>query len=1276
MAASSNPRKTYHVFLSFRGSDVRNSFLAHLYAALDRTGIYAYIDSEELRKGEQISPALMKALEDSRVAIVVFSEDYASSPWCLEEVAQIMECKKQNDMIVLPVFYKVEPREVRGGRKSYARAMAKHESKFGKDSEKVKRWKEALFEAGSLSGWALNDEDEAKLIRRIVKEISMQLDRTPLHVAKHPIGIHPQVLELKSMLNLESDDDVLVIGLWGQGGIGKTTLAKALYNNIFRQFEASCFLANIWETSKDSKDLAPLQEKLLSEILLGKGLTVFSVDGGINLMQERLCRKKILIVLDDVNDRKQLNALAGEREWFGKGSRIIITTRDSHLLTAHGVDKVHIYEVKPLKNGEDLKLFNKHAFLRNNGTVIRRALVDRALHYANGLPLALQVLGSFLCGRREHEWESALNKLAKSPDKTINDVLKLSYDGLEDYAKEIFLDIACFFKGLSTEYIMKVLNCCDFDTTIGVQVLVEKSLITAGKETLQMHDLIQLMGMDIVKHECRDDPNRRSRLWLIDDILDVLLGNMRTEAVKAIVLRLPKPEVINIGPDAFTNMRRLRVLIMINVRNSFQGPIYLPNELRWFEWPECPPWIPEFSSGLKKLAGLDLHKSNIQVLRNQFMGFEKLKFINFSKCQLVVDMPDLDCTPNLEELDLHGCKNLEHAHESIAHHSKLQKLNLSGCSKLSHLSDVLESKNLQLLNLDNCSGLQRFPDILDEIKGLRHLYLRGTSIEELPASVEKLVSLEKIDLNGCKKLATLPSSIYRLQNLEVMMLQGCSKLIKFPKKGEDSSDPHTKTGFPKLKGLYLNGCNLYELQEIQKTPEFVKLLASGCNSLSKIPSDMHCGYIDFSSCHELLCSGFTMDNLFNLEHSRPTSLFRVLPGENMPKWLLPNEDGYISFMASKDLYKKLLGLAFCVVFRVKKDSPGTFDFLASVNGERTWKGRSSVAMSIDLDHVWLEYHETDRLWGRDASGPNDSFQFMIRAWGGAIVKKCGFRLICKRLENDLDVPLQDDQLLDSALLYEVSHEDTPTSTKEESSRATEDLQDSETCRKEEGFNTADISIEKYRYSQIFPEYRNFLPGGEMPREFVLVEDGIISFKASRELYNKFLGLALCVVFNVEDGRKETSFDIVPRVNGQRRNVLSGNLDSFDSDHMWIQYLESNMLWGMLEGGVDFGQESCLQFTLGLTLTGGTVKKLGYLIRCEQLEDDLKEVLEDNQLVDPAALWEYSDGSTNSSECHRSTEELEASETNYMGRVEGCSVGLQLLRKQLSKRSKFGVGYVS
>ncbi|XP_048132810.1 disease resistance protein RPP2B-like [Rhodamnia argentea] len=355
-----------------------------------------------------------------------------------------------------------------------------------------------------------------------------------------------------------------------------------------------------------------------------------------------------------------------------------------------------------------------------------------------------------------------------------------------------------------------------------------------------------------------------------------------TEHAEAIFLELPEPEEAYFSPRAFEKMKKLWLLVLVNVDkdNSFPDSIRLPNALMWFQWPNCP-LVPEFSKGPKKLVGLDMRKSKIKV-PEQFKDFKKLKFINYSECESPIHMPDLKCIPDLEELDLHGCKNLEHAHESLADHNNLQLLNLSGCSKLHDFPKMLRSKKLQLLNLNLCSKLESFPEIPDKMEGLRGLYLIKTSIEKLPKSIENLVSLEEMDLRYCTKLRILPSSIYRFQNLERLILEGCSGLVEFPKNGEDPKDPHMKTGFPKLYVLNLRGCNLskvdflesscfpvlralyllgnnfatlptcgqlhnllwldvshtQQLQEIPKMPgQLRRLYAIGCESLSKFPPD-------------------------------------------------------------------------------------------------------------------------------------------------------------------------------------------------------------------------------------------------------------------------------------------------------------------------------------------------------------------------------------------------------------------------------------------------------
>ncbi|XP_039169569.1 disease resistance protein RUN1-like [Eucalyptus grandis] len=418
------------------------------------------------------------------------------------------------------------------------------------------------------------------------------------------------------MLKLESNDGVLMVGLWGKGGIGKTCLAKALYNAMFRKFEGACFLANVQETSKDSGGLATLQEKILNNILLPpKRLEVSNVDEGVYLIQHRLGHKKVLLILDDVDSLQQLDALGGEGDCFGNGSRIIITTRDKQLLTCCRIDEDHVYEVKALDNSQAHKLLSKHAFQTHQ---IRTDLVNGALKYAKGLPLALEVLGSLLCGTTKDVWESTIKKLSKNPDQTINTVLKVSFDGLDENEKEIFLHIACFFRGWAREYTKKVLDNCDLQTIVGFDTLIKRSLISIEFGRLEMHDLIQAMGIDIVNQECRDDPGRRSRLWLYDDVVDVLSRDMGDCAVKAIVLALPESTEMRINPDDFTKLRRLRLLILHNVHSSFPGPIYLPNELRWFEWPGCAHRIPEFSSGPKKLAGLDMSKANVTGVLKQF----------------------------------------------------------------------------------------------------------------------------------------------------------------------------------------------------------------------------------------------------------------------------------------------------------------------------------------------------------------------------------------------------------------------------------------------------------------------------------------------------------------------------------------------------------------------------------------------------------------------------------------------------------------------------------
>nr|XP_023877701.1 TMV resistance protein N-like [Quercus suber] len=651
----------FDVFLNFRGEDTRHNFLHLLYAALVQKGISTFKDDKVLERGKPIPSELYNAIERSRFSVVIFSKNYASSSWCLDELTKIVECRqKMKGHTIFPVFFDVEPTEVRKQEGSFGEAFAKHEEAFKENLEKVKIWRDALKEVANISGWVIPKGQESEYIEPIVEKIFKTLSSIKLNEGL--VGIDSRVLKVYSDLKIGLTD-VRMIGIHGTGGIGKTTIARVVYDSFSNQFEASSFLQDVRETYK-RQGLFYLQKKLLSDIWMERNIRFESEYEGVHLIKHRLCNKKVLLVFDDVDDYYYLRSLVGERSWYGPGSRIIIASRDKHLLMKQRVDE--IYSPAEMSNEEALRLFSLTCFGSKHTPEGYEEMSNHVVSYARGLPLAIKFLGSHLVDRSIPEWKSCLDGLENNIPTELLQVFQISYDGLIEFEKEIFLHMACFFNGEDKTRTVDILQTLELFPKIGLSSLMKRSLLNLSldKNGLWMHPLLQQMGREMVCRECPKWPSRRSRLWLPEDIDAVLTENIGTDAIKCIVLNLPVQKKVQWHPEAFSKIPNLQLLKIHNVQLQHELT-HFPNGLRFVEWSgySLKSLPPNFKP--KELIELTMCHSNIEQLWKGVMQLKNLKFIKLSHSRNLIRTPNFSGAPCLKTIDFEGCTNLVEVHPSV-----------------------------------------------------------------------------------------------------------------------------------------------------------------------------------------------------------------------------------------------------------------------------------------------------------------------------------------------------------------------------------------------------------------------------------------------------------------------------------------------------------------------------------------------------------------------------------------------------------------------------------
>ncbi|KAG6628004.1 hypothetical protein CIPAW_15G169400 [Carya illinoinensis] len=732
----------HDVFLSFKGKDVRHNFISHLNRALRQSGIKTYMDGVDLERGEQISSELFKAIEESQILIVVLSKNYAEFRWCLDELLKILECKKIKKQIVLPIFYKVKPSEVREQKGRFGEAFIKLGKKI-KDAKKslLESWKEALEEVVNLSGleYLAIEDDESEFIQKIIMWVNPKIvKRMPLSVAKHPIGIESRIRDIYQCLRI-----------FGTGGIGKTTITNDIYNQISSQFEGSCFLRNIRETSKQ---------------ILGTKLDINDVDRGIGVIWHRLQSKRILLILDDVDEMVQLENLAGDRAWFGSGNNSKVDLK---------------YEVRTLNKKEPLKDFVD--------------LSKQVTKYAQGLPLALTVLGSDLKGRSIHQWKSALDKYKSIPNQNIQRILQISYDSLEDSEKDMFLDIAFSFKGKPLANVMEIFDSCDFFPAHGIQRLIDKCLITIIPKNfgnVWMHDLLHDMGREIERQKSSKDPSKRNRLWFQEDVREVLeedtnLTTMAFETCSYLTEISDLSSTPNLKELTVKYCRRL-----VKVHDSVGSLEYLSkldcegcSKLRILPRSLNLRDLPEIKCKMECLCHLSLPGTAIEELPLSIENLVGLETLYLQDCKNLMRLPiALIQLQHLWRLGIGGCTNIVKKMKDDG-----QSLDLPNDSTIME-DEISNSRNgsnaLQLSNLQiSCSHsesiffpLCSFFTMFNSSTNLDVLDLSETDIVSLPTSIKEFVTLTDLLLISCHKLeeiAELPPNIRKVNVL------GCKSLERF-----------------------------------------------------------------------------------------------------------------------------------------------------------------------------------------------------------------------------------------------------------------------------------------------------------------------------------------------------------------------------------------------------------------------------------------------------------------------------------------------------------------
>ncbi|KAM7511547.1 hypothetical protein LguiB_010422 [Lonicera macranthoides] len=705
--------------------------------------------------------------------------------------------------------------------------------------------------------------------------------------------------EMEGLLNSDSNG-LRIIGILGMGGLGKTTIAKVIYNKLSELYECRCFLEDVRERSEHHNGIVDLQTQILSEILKRETSKIDNDYKGLDKIKDAVHGKKVFLVLDDVDKISQIEKLVGNHNWYDARSKIIITTRNKEVLEEleltcqkEGLHEVYMsYEPDFMNHDHSLELFSKYAFKEDSPPEGYNALAVEVVSSAGGLPLVLVTLGSLLFIEKDKvSWQHKLKKLQALPPPEVLGRLRISYDALDNAQQQIFLDISCLFSGVDKTNPYYMWDDCKFYPWEGINALVRRSLITVRDDNrVWMHDRLRELGEQIICEKYRDEPGKWSRLWRYEDAWNILKRHLGSKKVK--VLSLPssgfeeskddvdilrqelgklrlrflgceeedfhdfeKPTRHLLGRDfgKLPNLRYLR-MDLIDLDGDFEN---LLQNLRWLQW-WCSGNCAPTNLNMENLIVLDLSLSKITDdwgAWSQIKMSKKLKVLNLSGCFYLSSAPHLSAFPALERLELEGCSSLCGL-DGLEELKLLEQLNISSCASLKKIPDLSHLKKLRKLN----SGFLQLTEVqgLAGLESLEHLNMNYWENIERLSDLSKLRWLRKLKISSCCNLIEI-QGLDGLESLELLDMRNCISI----KRLQDLSN------LKRLKKLNISECKkLIEIQDLDGLESLQTLDMSYCQSLEKLPNLSNLRklkHLNINSCCVLI-EIQSLDRLESLEH--------------------------------------------------------------------------------------------------------------------------------------------------------------------------------------------------------------------------------------------------------------------------------------------------------------------------------------------------------------------------------------------------------------------------